>query len=123
VAGGLAQCWMSGGDAVLHPRNRIVWQLPRLTRSGQLCLRRVQAELKTLLHAKRHGTAADLMALRNRLAVLAGQRVCSVAGIIGIREGRDGRNRIIGPRHSSAPVSKGTDIRGGSKFRTLQLIS
>jgi len=26
VAGGLAQCWMSGGDAVLHPRNRIVWQ-------------------------------------------------------------------------------------------------
>jgi hypothetical protein len=40
-----------------------------------LCQCRVQAELKTLLEAKHHGAAADVVVLRNRLIALAGEGV------------------------------------------------
>ena len=58
---------------MLHPGNRVIWQLPRLTWPWQFCQRRVQAELQALLDAKHHGTAADMMALRNCLVALTGE--------------------------------------------------
>jgi len=47
----------------------------RLARSRQLCQCRVQAERKTLLEAKHHRAAANVVVLRNRLIALTGEGV------------------------------------------------
>src|SRR4029450_713014 len=72
---GVSQFLRLLAGAVLYPGNRIVRQLPRLARSGQLSQCRIKTELKTLLNAEHHGATADVVVLRDGFVTLAGQRI------------------------------------------------
>src|SRR5215470_19571130 len=61
-------------SAMLHPDHRIVRQLPRPPRSGQLSQRCVKPKLQTLADAQHHRATTDVMALCDRLIALSRER-------------------------------------------------
>src|ERR1017187_1992998 len=60
-------------STILHPGDRVVRQLARLPRPGQLSQRCVKPELEALSDAKHHRATADAMVARDRLVTLARQ--------------------------------------------------
>jgi hypothetical protein len=71
----MAQFFRLLASTMLHPGNRVVWQLPRLSRSGQFSQRCIQTELEEFLKTQHHGAAADVVVSRDGFVTLTGERI------------------------------------------------
>jgi hypothetical protein len=72
---GIAQFLRLLTSTILHPGNRVVWQLAWLTGSGQFSQCCVETELEKLLNAQHHRAAADMVVPRNGFIGLARSRI------------------------------------------------